>query len=277
MYHHELVTPNEGLPIRVIEHGGDESRILLHWHQSVEIDLILEGRATYIMGGNKITAQPDDIILVNANEIHGVYNIKSTGNKSAVTLLLPYQFLEKLIPNFQFTWFVIDRENPAYSQLLNAIKKFTSLDTESTEALLRLRQQSAVYRIIYLLLKHFSQHRNVPNNLHGTPQQQTLAKVIRFLTDNSRQDLTLSQVAQEMHLSPGYLSRLFTQQMQVSLIQYLNLTRLQDAYQLLITTDTSISAIADLTGFANVRSFRTLFTKVYHQTPLKYRQLHRGQ
>lgn len=277
MYHHELVTPNEGLPIRVIEHRGNESNVLPHWHQAVEIDLVLAGSATYVVGGKTLTARAGDIVLINANEIHGVRSAQSTAETSAVTLLLPYQFLEKQLPNFQFLWFSVDQKNPAYPQLVNAIKSVTTIEAEPTDRLLRLRQQSALYLVLYILLKHFSQYRDVPNNLHGTTQQQALAKIIAFLTDNSRQALTLTQVAGEMHLSIGYLSRLFTKQMQVSLMQYLQLIRLQDAYQLLVTTETSISAIADLTGFASAKAFRTLFIKVYQQNPLKYRQTHKGQ
>lgn len=277
MYHHELVTPNEGLPIRIIEHHGNESNVLLHWHQAVEINLVLAGNATYMVSDNIITAQAGDLVLINANEIHGVRSAESTADTSAVTLLLPYQFLEKQLPNFQFIWFMVDKKNSAYSQLVSAIKKLTTIKAEPKEELLRLRQQSALYLVLYILVKHFSQYRAVPNNLHGTTQQQELANVIAFLTDHSRQALTLTQVAAEMHLSIGYLSRLFTKQMQVSLMQYLQLIRLQDAHQLLVTTEMPISAIADLAGFANVKAFRILFIKVYQQNPLRYRQSHKGQ
>lgn len=277
MYHHELVTPNEGLPIRVIEHRGNESNVLLHWHQAVEIDLVLAGSANYVISGKHKTAKAGDIVLINANEIHGVSSIETSAETSAVTLLLPYQFLETQLPNFQFIWLTINQTDKTYPQLITAIKKLATIEPEPNDSLLRLRQQSALYMVLYLLLKHFSTYRDVPNNLHGTPQQQELAKVIAFLTDNSRQALTLTQVANEMHLSVGYLSRLFTQQMQVSLMQYLQLIRLQDAYQLLTTTDTAIAAIADIAGFSNVKSFRTLFIKVYSQNPLKYRQTHKGQ
>ena len=79
-------------------------------------------------------------------------------------------------------------------------------------------------------------------------------------------------VADQVHLSVGYLSRDFKKQIGVPLMTYLSQLRLQNAYDLLTNSDLPISTIADQTGFPNEKSFRQRFTKTYGQRPSAYRQ-----
>ena len=54
-------------------------------------------------------------------------------------------------------------------------------------------------------------------------------------------------------------------------MEYVNFMRVMKAFELLTETDKTIETISDLTGFANPKSFRRYFEKIYGQTPGKYR------
>jgi len=81
----------------------------------------------------------------------------------------------------------------------------------------------------------------------------------------------LDEIAQAGHLSTGYLSRTFSKQMGMSVMEYVNYIRLKRAYEMITNTDKNIAVISDLTGFSNPKSFSKLFLQVYKQTPGKYR------
>ena len=73
-------------------------------------------------------------------------------------------------------------------------------------------------------------------------------------------------------LSPYYLSRLFRRVTGQSIVDYLNNRRIEAAQKLLETTELSISAIAEQTGFASAAHFRRVFREVMDISPLQYRK-----
>ena len=76
-------------------------------------------------------------------------------------------------------------------------------------------------------------------------------------------------------LSPYYLSRQFRRVTGQSIVDYLNNRRIEAAQKLLETTELSISAIAEQTGFASAAHFRRVFREVMDISPLQYRKKNR--
>lgn len=78
--------------------------------------------------------------------------------------------------------------------------------------------------------------------------------------------LTLDTIAQKVNLSPNYLAKLFKNYHLISMNDYINDVRLQCASDLIITTDETITAIMEKSGFST-RSTFSRFSKrstVYH-------------
>ncbi|VDG19546.1 AraC family transcriptional regulator [Lactiplantibacillus mudanjiangensis] len=269
MYKHELVTTTPEAPFRVIIHRDPEAEILLHWHQALEINYVISGRIQYFIDGQPITVNGQQLIVINPNAVHGVHQFKNSPTTTALTLQITYSFLEQLIPDFNHCWF---ETQPVDQKLCRRLTQMMVAETETNPTLKALSQKSALYDIIYQLLKNHCDHRELLNNLQATPQLTIAQQVIAYLTAHSRETLTLPKLADAMHLSVGYLSRSFKGQIGMSVMQYLQLIRLHDAYQLVTNSQQSIDAIADLTGFSNAKAFRKSFYRTYAMTPLKYRQ-----
>lgn len=85
-------------------------------------------------------------------------------------------------------------------------------------------------------------------------------------------ELTLESVAQELIVSPIYLSRLFKQELGMPFVQLLTTTRIQKAIQLLNATDMTIHEIAESVGYQNQHYFSTSFKKVTGVSPNQYRK-----
>lgn len=111
MLHHEIVSPDPGMPIRLITHEKNESLILPHWHRAVEINVLINGEATYTISGRRFTAYAGSVIIVNANEIHSIDHINGKPNSKAITLLIPYEFLQTQINNFKYVWYQISLDS----------------------------------------------------------------------------------------------------------------------------------------------------------------------
>ena len=95
------------------------------------------------------------------------------------------------------------------------------------------------------------------------------------LAANYRQKFSLTEVAAQFYLSPYYLSRLFRRVTGQSIVDYINNRRIEAAQKLLETTELSISAVAEQTGFASAAHFRRVFREVMGTGPLQYRKGHK--
>ncbi len=104
------------------------------------------------------------------------------------------------------------------------------------------------------------------------PRNETIEQVCAYLAANYRQKFSLTEVAARFYLSPYYLSRLFRRVTGQSIVDYLNNRRIEAAQKLLETTELSISAIAEQTGFASAAHFRRVFREVMDISPLQYRK-----
>ena len=59
------------------------------------------------------------------------------------------------------------------------------------------------------------------------------------------------------------------------IVDYINNRRIEAAQKLLETTELSISAVAEQTGFASAAHFRRVFHEVMGTGPLQYRKAHK--
>lgn len=121
------------------------------------------------------------------------------------------------------------------------------------------------------LIRHYSASRQkVPNDSGSIPQDK-LRCAIEYINENIEKDLTLSEIAFSVGMSPYHFARTFKQATGLPPHQYLVKCRISKAKQLLAKTDLAIAEIAYHVGFASQSHFTTLFRKHTATTPKAYR------
>lgn len=108
-------------------------------------------------------------------------------------------------------------------------------------------------------------------NYIPTKGNEITKKAIRYISQNFAQNLTLSMVADHVHLNPAYFSTLFKQSTGSSFKEYLNMVRIEESKRLLSNTDYSIIDISLATGFEDQSYFSKVFKKYTGLTPKQYR------
>ena len=129
---------------------------------------------------------------------------------------------------------------------------------------------------LLLILHYVEQECLAESSAAARPRNETIEQVCAYLAANYRQKFSLTEVAARFYLSPYYLSRLFRRVTGQSIVDYLNNRRIEAAQKLLETTELSISAIAEQTGFASAAHFRRVFREVMDISPLQYRKKNRA-
>lgn len=83
---------------------------------------------------------------------------------------------------------------------------------------------------------------------------------------------SVRELAEQVHLSPAHLQRLFKQETGVHLSDLISARRLNMAAELLTSTDMEVKQIAYFVGYGHHSSFVRAFHKRFGQPPKRYRQ-----
>lgn len=116
----------------------------------------------------------------------------------------------------------------------------------------------------------------VPNAAAGKlvkPLQATerVSAVLRRVNERFKEKLTLDMLAEEMHFSANYLSKLFHQHTGRTIPEYITEKRLEHARMLLSTQSSSVEEISQQAGFNSSSYFVRTFKKRYGVPPHQYR------
>lgn len=111
----------------------------------------------------------------------------------------------------------------------------------------------------------------VPRPLPATDDA-PVARAMDWATANLDRAVTVDDLARSVDLSPRTFTRRFTEQVGVSPYKWLIGQRLGLARELLETTDRSIDAVAEASGFVTAATLRHHFARALGTTPSAYRR-----
>ena len=100
-----------------------------------------------------------------------------------------------------------------------------------------------------------------------------LARVQNFVAEHYHEKLTLTDIAQAVHVSSGYLSRFYKAQSGENLFDTINSLRIQKAKELLEGGNKKIYEIAKETGFDDTAYFSKVFKKYAGCPPKEYEHI----
>jgi AraC family transcriptional regulator len=123
---------------------------------------------------------------------------------------------------------------------------------------------------IHLLRHHSSVKQPSPSRPVGLTRT-TLRPAIAYIEEHLASDLSLSDIAAVVHLSPYHFARLFKESIGVPPHQYVIGRRVERAKLLLSTTNWSLTTIAHTVGFAHESHLALHFKRLTGLTPRSYR------
>jgi len=113
-------------------------------------------------------------------------------------------------------------------------------------------------------------------NLKNVKNKDIIYKAIEFINHKYMEKISLEVVADYVHLSSSYFSKLFKEETGYNFSTYLNNVRVEKSKKLLMNEDISLVDISNLVGFEDQSYFTKVFKKITGTTPGKFREA-RGQ
>ena len=240
---------------------------LPHWHDFIELELILKGRGTHIYNREQYTLKPGCAYLMSYYDFHELYACEDME-------LLKIQCDERILPK-EIQEHIRMRQGSLHCQLTEQdteyiAKLWERLQEESTQNLLLREQmiQNLITSVIIVLLRNAS----VVSRLELPSILQT---VTAYIHAHFQEDINLTQLAKLCAVTPNYLGMQFSKWLGVSLSEYVNKIRLRHACNLLLGTDLSVKEIAFASGYHSVEYFLDRFKRKLSCTPTAFRKNNR--
>ena len=248
--------------------------IEVHTHDMFELDMVLSGRCRIRVGDQSYLLQADDVLSVSAHTPHALQGNDCT----LIVIQFDQSFFERMLPSPKHPDFfcnsAVQGNNPAFESLRRLIARLVKNNADRALGF-ELRNYSLIYEIMDLMYQHFRLEDSEARNRRAHRYTSRMSDISRIIAKRYQENLTLGDLADEVHLSAPYLSRFFERQFGVTFLNYLTRVRLDHALGELSKTDDTIETVSANSGFPNSHAFVQAFRKEYGVLPSVYRRQHR--
>ena len=94
----------------------------------------------------------------------------------------------------------------------------------------------------------------------------------KYIASHLAEKITLSEIAEEVHLVPHYCCALFSKHEGMSIVDFILNRRIELAKSLIIADTQTLSEIAEHAGFSDYNYFSRIFKKVTGMTATQYKK-----
>jgi two-component system, response regulator YesN len=198
-----------------------------------------------------------------------------SSSESLIDELLAYSIQENLTPvKSKYLCFKLINHVFEYVQQEFDINVETVLQEEKYLIFKQLNQLRTMEEHKVWLLNKIGKLVDYLSDNQMSQKDKLMYEVKNYLKENYAQPIGLDELAGKFHISPAYLSSLFSKNMGVTLFEYIINMRMEKAKELLRTTNNKISDICQQVGYENQRYFNQVFKKNIGTTPGNYRANH---
>ena len=263
-----------------IEHGY---KGYYHWHQICEFVLVHEGQGTIVVNQQAYDIKRGMFFFFPPYQLHQVYADVSVSHPYLRSIFYTDPLLiEKQLSSFP-------RRQSRFADLWKGAVPSLGFDLkDKVQEMERIFEQyDQAYRcgrgeeleeitLLFLQIINLLPLSDTPDDgrhpmLKNGGAGRYSESIMRWIEEHYHEEVSLELLAEELHLSPNYISRVFRQETGSGIKDYLTARRIKQACRLLETTNRPVEQIGYEVGFDNHSYFIQLFKRVVGTTPLKYR------
>ena len=235
-----------------------------HWHNSVEL-MYFYGTSgcNYNIKNKNFKIQSHDLTIANPFEVH---SCEDFCNGDVCCLIFSTAVLDAYNG-------VIFNNHIKNDEKISAI--FEKIKSYSENPYFSFLAMSAVYELIaYLLSDYVYKNESLEKRRRFKPIIKTIDRIILYIKENFRNDISISRIAKFIGLSESRISHIFKEITGLGINEYIELTRLDCAEQMLKETEKSITEIAISCGYNDHCYFSHRFRIKNGISPTDFRKIH---
>lgn len=251
----------------------------LHFHNLMEIGLCHWGTGTMVMEEQSFSYQDGTVTLIPTNCLHTTRSDRM--NFWEYLFFDPQEVLQRAFPEEPLVVTSLTKQlSGGGARCLSAdSEERTHLSQLITMILEEYRKEqayhcSAVQSLLTSLLLYVV--RLYPEPEHTPPRGVTglsqIMPAMEYIGKNYMNDISIGDIAAQCLMSEVHLRRRFKEYLNMSPGEQLMMVRIQNACDLLNTTDYSMPEVALRVGYQSMSSFERNFQKLVGITPYQYKK-----
>ncbi|WP_339298792.1 AraC family transcriptional regulator [Paenibacillus sp. FSL R5-0623] len=248
-----------------------------HFHDFYEICILLDRTAAHIIEGSLYEIQPLDIVLLRPSLLHKTQYPKGAPPKRLmITFAMPrntpglesgytelFSIFNKPVPIFRFT-------EERRKEVLAPINDIFAISQQSS-VLQSVMIHSKFVEFLCALHRYSAENGYVREET-GSSMSRRMYAIASYIHSHYQQDLSLDEVSRRFYVSAHHLSRQFNRVTGFTFTEYVQMTRIRNAQQLLLNSSEKITDIAAQCGFTSFSQFNRIFNKQNGMSPSAYRR-----
>lgn len=243
----------------------------LHFHPYNEFSLVVKGDITYATKNSISKAHDHCVIFSRAQELHNPFVDKSHVYERYQVKFYTNVISDKITQSSALAdaincSYIKQLNSKDFNELLIGIKKLYALIQKKSSSDAEKLQETL--QLIMLILSSYT-----AKPLETQLEDNYIKSVISYIRNNFHAQLTLDNIASKFFISKSKLIYDFKKYCNMSLLEYITLTRIEFAKDYLLN-GYSVSATAEKCGFSSSSYFIKIFSKLTNITPLKFQIQH---
>ena len=257
-----------------------------HYHDYIELLFGVSGCVNAYVGTNSYRLSEGSMVLIHKNEFHEVDGIGEDA-RYIVVKFLPSVLLAEEQTISEYTYALMLMQNMKAGKVFFSADELA--DTPIPALFLQMMHEweeerfayelglraSVLSIMMHVMRKWQLQSPGISENSVSLTQSELIREAIDYI-DVHYSEMSEEACAHDLNVSAAYLSRVFKKGMKTSFSSYVNAVKLKAAEKLLISSDASMTEIAERVGFSTVAYFIACFRERYRITPNQYRKRLRG-
>jgi AraC-like DNA-binding protein len=268
-------------PIACYEEDLSEYTVPWHWHEDLEIILIISGSARVSIDTEEYVVNENEGIFINASILHAVH---ANSNSKCILKSIVFHprligsigsiywqnYLEPIIQNKCLKHIFMKHTNTWHDEILNkSISVWNRLFNGDNGFEIYVRNELS--EIIFTILSNHSICESKPN-LRSLRNAGRIKTMLQFIQIHFSEEITVATLSREALISESEVLRCFHNTIRTTPNQYLKQYRIQKACRMLVDTDYTSLEIGLECGFQSSSYFTKTFKELMGCTPLEYRK-----
>jgi AraC-like DNA-binding protein len=254
-----------------------------HAHSEFQLFVVLKGTGTRFIGDSIKAFRPGELIFTGPHLPHlwrsdDVYfEKKSSLTTDGIVIYFNDHFLGDHI---------MEKEEMAvlkklFARSMRGLEFYGPPATRVVRMMKELTSMHGIQSVIYLLqildiLAGTKQYHYISSvaydDIFNEDETDRINIVYEYVMKNFKQDISLSAIADLVHLTPTSFSRYFTMKNNKPFSKFVSEIRIKHACQLIAETDDTIEQICYECGFNTLSNFNKQFKEVMGQRPMEYKR-----
>lgn len=179
-------------------------------------------------------------------------------------------YAKSLLKRLHSRMFLIQAEE--YPDILSVL----DLILEEMEKQEELYKENVCSMLVVLLQKllRLNKRENIEENQkNDTANLGSIVEVINYINHHYDSEIRIGELAKLSKMSETHFRRVFSEYMNISPVEYINLVRIEKACELMRKSDEKIEDIAAKVGFPVATTFSRNFKKITGYSPIQWKSL----